>query len=462
MTDRILNIADVASRQLCCGCGACASLAPDRIEMIDVLEHGRRPRYRRPDDAGAADDAALAVCPGLSLEHRRAAENDDLIAELRPGWGPVLEVWEGYAGDDAIRFAGSSGGAATALALAGLEDGPMHGALHIAARDDAPLLNHTVFSTTRTELLAATGSRYAPASPCDGLRLIEQAPAPCVFIGKPCDVVAATKAARLRPALDERLGLTIAIFCAGTPTTRATYRLLEKLGVDDPADVVSVRYRGRGWPGETTVIIRTAAGLERRSLSYREAWGGILSRDRQWRCQVCPDHTGEFADLSIGDPWRRAPRPGEAGSSLILVRTERGRRLLRRAVERGHLIAQRVPASHLADSQPNLLRARGAVWGRLLVCRLLRIPAPHYRGFPIFRFWRSELSLGAKARSILGTFRRIVTRRLTGRVALEPLGAPPARPARSPKFDDEKNAGAEGETAAPRATDHPAAALPTG
>ena len=47
--------------------------------------------------------------------------------------------------------------------------------------------------------------------------MIQNAPAPCVFIGKPCDVAAVENVRRLRPALDEKVGLTIAIFCAGTP-----------------------------------------------------------------------------------------------------------------------------------------------------------------------------------------------------------------------------------------------------
>jgi len=423
MTDRILNIADVVARQLCAGCGACASLDPDRIEMFDSLAHGRRPRYRRAQGETRDDEAALRVCPGIGLEHQREAGEGEPIAELRPGWGSVREVWEGHATDEAIRFAGSSGGAVTAIALACLEEAGMHGALHITARPDAPLLNHTVLSTTRAELVNATGSRYAPASPCDGLHLIERASGPCVFIGKPCDVAAVDKACALRPELEKRIGLTIAIFCAGTPTTRATLRLLEHIGVADPADVVSIRYRGRGWPGDTTITVRTAGGLETRSLPYSKAWGDILSTERQWRCQVCPDHTGEFADLAVGDPWYRRPQPGDPGSSLILVRTERGRRMMRQALEGGYLSARRVRPSCLAASQPNLLRARGAVWGRLLTCRLLGVPAPRYRGFAMFRFWVSELSIREKIRSIVGTTRRIIRRRLRGRIVVQPDAA---------------------------------------
>ena len=56
-------------------------------------------------------------------------------------------------------------------------------------------------SRTRAELLAATGSRYAPASPCDGLKMIEDAPGPCVFIGKPCDVEGLRLSQAARPTL---------------------------------------------------------------------------------------------------------------------------------------------------------------------------------------------------------------------------------------------------------------------
>ena len=396
--------------------------------MFDSLAHGRRPRYRDASLESRDDEAALRVCPGVQLEHQPDTGRGEAIAELLPGWGRVLEVWEGHAADEAIRFAGSSGGAVTAIALACLERAGMHGVLHVAARPDAALLNHTVLSTTRSELLQATGSRYAPASPCDGLHLIERAGAPCVFIGKPCDVAAVDKARALRPALDKRLGLTIAIFCAGTPTTRATLRLIEHLGVADPADVVSLRYRGNGWPGDTTVTVRTADGLEMRSLPYSKAWGDILSADRQWRCQVCPDHTGEFADLAIGDPWHRSPQPGDPGSSLILVRTERGRRTLCSAIEGGYLSARRVRPSCLPASQPNLLRARGAVWGRLFTCRVLGVPVPRYRRFAMFRFWVSELSALEKVRSILGTARRIIRRRLRGTIDVKPDAAALSRP----------------------------------
>lgn len=404
MGPSIRQIGDVAERNLCTGCGACAYRQPDVIRMVDVPDDGRRPLVLLRDGRPADTTTALAVCPGAALSHPSPPPEDRAAHELRAAWGPVLEVWEGYAGDHEIRHAGSSGGAASALALHCLESEGMHGVLHIAARSDVPYLNETVLSRTRSDLLAATGSRYAPASPCDGLQRVAEAPAPCVFIGKPCDVAATQKARQLSPELDEKLGLTIAMFCAGTPSTRGTLAMARRVGVA-PNEIEAVRYRGLGWPGRARV--RRRGETSDRTLSYEESWGEILQRHRQWRCRVCVDHTGEFADVSVGDPWYRDIPEDEPGRSLIVVRTERGRDLVHAAVSSGALVAEHVSSDLLGASQPNLLNARGAVWGRVAVSRLLGVAVPRYRNLPTFRWWWRELSARQKAQSTLGTLRRI-------------------------------------------------------
>jgi len=411
----IRNIRDVAEKHLCTGCGVCSYLAPGAIEMVDDLDRGRRPLVR--DDGGASAPELLLACPGHALGHDDPPPSG-AIPELLPEWGPILEVWEGFAGDAELRFAASSGGAASALALHGIERGGMHGVLHIAAREDVPWLNRTVLSRSRAELLAATGSRYAPASPCDRLDLVEKAPAPCVFIGKPCDVAAVREAARQRPALAEKLGLTIAIFCAGTPSTRGTLELFRRLGIADPSRVRSVRYRGNGWPGRWTVEFEDGE-MRVETLSYDESWGE-LQKFRQWRCYVCADHTGEFADIAVADPWYREIPPGEPGRSLVLARTERGRAFLAQAIASGHLVLERKGPEIVAASQPNLLKTRGAVWGRVLVTRLFGAAAPRYHGMALFPTWWKRLTPREKLSSLLGTVKRTFKKGLRRAVPVRP------------------------------------------
>lgn len=416
----VLTIHDVVDRQLCSGCGACEFLNPTEVRMVDVPEFGRRPAVTRSDGNGGGRDNELCACPGAELGHAGNGDRDGMIAELYAGWGPVLGVWEGHANDKEIRLSGSSGGAASALALFCLEREGMHGVLHTSARADVPYLNETVLSKGRDELLSRTGSRYSPASPCEGLGRIEEAEGPCVFIGKPCDVAAASMARKVRPKLDENIGLLLAFFCAGTPSTQGTLDLLSRMGVADPDSVSQLRFRGNGWPGKWTVRYSESDVERTQELSYEESWG-FLQKYRQWRCHICPDHTGEFADIAVGDPWHRDRNDDQVGRSLILARTERGRRIIEEAAKAGYVTVEAVAAGALPASQPNLLMSRGALWGRLLSLRMARVPVPRYSGFEMFRFWRRSLSLKQKVQSFVGTWRRIRRRGLYRRVRVEAI-----------------------------------------
>jgi coenzyme F420 hydrogenase subunit beta len=288
-----------------------------------------------------------------------------------------------------------------------MEQEMMHGVLHIGPDMRSPHKNRTVLSKNRADILSRTGSRYSPASPCDSLGLIESAPDKCVFVGKPCDLAAVRKASALRPGLDRNIGLTVGIFCAGTPATQGTLDLLAEIKVKTE-DVEEIRYRGRGWPGKFSVRVR-GEEQPRELLTYMDAWG-FVQKYRPYRCYLCPDGTSEFADISCGDPWYRPVEEGEQGYSMVLVRTERGRRILEGARNAGYISIERADPAILEASQKNLLAKRSAVWGRLLALRAFGIPSPQLKGFFLFRNWLG-VPAAEKLRSVAGTTRRIVQRK---------------------------------------------------
>ena len=103
------------------------------------------------------------------------------------------------------------------------------------------------------------------------------------------------------------------------------------------------------------------------------------------------------------------------GSSLIVARTTVGRQCVETAIEGGALTALRVDPELLPKSQPNLLRTRGEVWGRMLGARLTGALTPTYRGLPSFGLWLSEVPLSRKVRSILGAMRRCLRQKIAFR-----------------------------------------------
>lgn len=399
------TIEDVVNWRLCVGCGACSYLSGGVLRMENDPVHGHIPVLSGPRDASMMRKCT-DVCPAVETRLDKIDRNTDPLGGIVAGVGPVLEVWEGHATDPETRFKGSSGGALTALSRYAIERGGMHGVLHVAEDPEKPLLNRTVMSRSYEELLAATGSRYSPASTCDGLDQIEKAPAPCVFVGQPSEVAALRKARTLRPELDRKVGVALSFFCAGSPATRGTEELLKRRCID-PSEVERLRYRGRGWPGMFAVWLKGGSEpvLE---LTYAESWA-FMQAYRPWSVHLWPDGCGEHADVSCGDPWYREVQAGEQGSSLLVVRSDVGRQLVRGAMEAGYL--ELVPSSvaRVVASQKGLVAKKGAVWGRLISMRLIGIPVPAHVGYRLFRTWLG-IPFSDKLRSTLGTFRRVFSR----------------------------------------------------
>ena len=369
---------------------------PGEIRMVDDLNTGRRPVVKD----GASTERALRACPGVELSHDRSSWSAGWDPVLADEWGPVLAVWEGYASDEVIRFRGSSGGAATALSLWSLETGQAEAVVHTAARPEALEFNDAVLSRSRSDLLERTGSRYAPASPCEG---ISDVTGSFTLVGKPCDVAGGRKLEDhgLLPH-NAKMGLSIAIFCAGAPSTRATLDYLGGQWGDGPERLTELRYRGRGWPGK--FVARDDAGNSHEA-TYAESWG-VIQAGRPWRCRVCPDHTGEFADVSVGDPWHTAPEPGAVGRSLVVARTSRGVEAVEQAMAAGFLELERVDHRLLPASQDELRKTRSAVFGRILAMKIVGVPTPSFRGLSLFRTWLFSSPRNVM-RSVLGTLRRV-------------------------------------------------------
>jgi coenzyme F420 hydrogenase subunit beta len=403
---QIRSIQDVVDWGLCTGCGACYyACSKSGVSLVNIEAVGIRPHFHTAKCAGCKE--CLSICPGYQVdadlatgEHAESSEGDHEV-------GYALEIWEGYAADPEIRRQASSGGLLSALALYCLEKEGMGFVLHTAMDEIKPWTNKTVQSRDRSEILARTGSRYAPASPCDELRLIEESARPCVFIGKPCDTAAVAMLREKRPALDRNLGLVLTFFCAGTPSTKGTLDLMKSLNVS-PEKVASVRYRGDGWPGRFRVISANDDG--EKSFSYRESWSR-LSHDRAFRCQLCPDGLGRVADISCGDAWERFVDGQDIGRSVAVVRTRRGQEILHRALAARYVDLEPVGATAIPASQPSQINRNREVFGRLLAMRLLMVPVPNFTGFSLFRSWM-RLPFLRRIRTILGSIRRLVLRKL--------------------------------------------------
>ncbi|WP_136808166.1 Coenzyme F420 hydrogenase/dehydrogenase, beta subunit C-terminal domain [Desulfosediminicola flagellatus] len=407
MSRKIHTIQDVVDWNLCVGCGACVAMCTHNhgTTLEDIGSVGIRPKFTGDYCKHCSD--CLSICPGYSIDASevRDTELETAIENLLVGTYHAL--YEGHSADPYIRYTGSSGGVLTSLAAYCLEQEGMDFVLHTAMNPDEPWKNRTVISRSREELIARAGSRYCTSSPCEWLDRIENNDKPCVFIGKPCDVAALTKARRVRPELDRKVGLAMSFFCAGTPCSDAVMELANTLGADTQ-DISSVHFRGQGWPGK----FRVNRGPESEPITntYIDTWKK-LSRRRPFRCHICPDGMGQLSDIVSGDAWNRYTGTGEnPGLSHVIVRTAHGREILKKAEDAGYLNLLTIEPDDIIEAQGLVLR-RTMAFGRIVGMKLTGAPTTEFKNFHLLQAWLKN-NPSTMLISIFGTLKRMALRGL--------------------------------------------------
>lgn len=159
--------------------------------------------------------------------------------------------------------------------------------------------------------------------------------------------------------------------------------LLDELGITSQEEVTDLRYRGHGWPGNFSVA--TMGNTERSEMSYKRAWDTVLTKKKAFRCNMCPDGTGESADISVGDAWNRETGNDFAGASLVLTRTNKGRECIEQMEQAGRLIVSQGTEDDLYKAQNGLLMRHRHVFVKIFWLRVLGMAAPSFRGYPLFR-----------------------------------------------------------------------------
>lgn len=398
-TAKANGLEEIVESGFCSGCGVCAGmLGASKVEMR-LSAQG----YLRPFPVGmlSAEDSELvrAICPGICLEH------DEHSSPRRSIWGPIEKARTGHAADLPIRHQGSSGGIVSALAVHLLESRQVDFVAQIAVAAGKPLANEVQMSRTQADVLRAAGSRYAPAAPLARLNEFLSTGQRFAVVGKPCDVAAVRNLARLDSRIGRQVPYLLSFMCAGVPSINGTHEILRELGVDSNG-LQSFRYRGDGWPGMTRAVGVDGQIAE---MDYATAWGTILNRHLQFRCKICPDGTGEFADVACADAWYGKdgyPDFGEReGRSLVLTRTPKGEALVQEAVRAGAIEVADLTVSEIARMQPYQRDRKQVVLGRLLATRLRRGWAPRFRHLGLVR---ASLGTGPLhwLRNVIGTYRR--------------------------------------------------------
>jgi len=367
----------VVENNLCTGCGACYVVCPSSAIKLRMKEDG----FLKPViDHGKCRMCSLCikVCPSINnryvdvLNTFNYQNYDDLV-------GKFIDIYIGHALNSFIRYNASSGGVVTALLVDALEKREIDGAIVTYMRvKNGLLFPYVGIATKKEDILKAMGSKYLPVPLVTIFKTIlkEKNDKKYALVGLPCHIRGYRKLVKIYPELQRKIKFTIGLLCGGQPSILATYYILWRYNVDF-TKLINLRYRGEGWPGSMKISLINGKAIK---ISYEKYYGkdGFGAYFVNTGCRICADHTAEYADLSVGDPWIRGYKD-QVGSSIIVTRTQIGESIVRNAAKNGVIALKRIPLSVFKASMIEELLYRKT--NSELKCKILglrRIPLYSY------------------------------------------------------------------------------------
>lgn len=313
----------VISAGLCTGCGACINLCPyfrsnkgkTAILFPCTVEQGR----------------CFAYCPKIEVDLDELSQDLFGTVYKEHALGSYRSIVTAQAGKSMKPLNPQAGGTVSALIYFALSRGYVHGAV-LTDRDG--ILPLPRYVTDPEEACKCAQSKYTAAPTLSSLnKVIADGEMNIGVVGTPCQVLAVAQMRLHRKrnrVSDEPIGLVIGLFC----TWALDFRAFEPF-IKGKVDVRRVTKVDIPPPPAEVFQVYT---------DHRLALEIPLTEVRPLvpeGCSYCLDMTAEFSDVSVG------VLEGRPDLNTLVIRTERGQRLVEEATQAGYLTISDMPAENL-------------------------------------------------------------------------------------------------------------------
>lgn len=314
---------DVQKKGLCVNCGTCVGQCPYFMShkgTVAMLFPCTMPEGR-----------CYANCPKTEVDYEKITRSFFDKGFDGSALGHYLEIKKGRAGQK-MKSKGSfqNGGVVSAMITFAMQKGLIDSAA-LTNRDG--LVPVPVLATSVEEVLECSSSKYMASSTVASVNEYAKLNKNKLgVVGTPCQL---TGVAQMRMNTLERenfidpVSLSIGLFCTWAIDTRKFIELLT-----DKIDISKITAMDVPPPPEEVMRIITDGELVDIPLED-------IRKMIPEGCSICPDMTSEFADISVG------ALEDDSTFNTIIIRTEKGARLVAEAVNEGYLELDELPVSSL-------------------------------------------------------------------------------------------------------------------
>jgi coenzyme F420 hydrogenase subunit beta len=305
-------IKDVVDPSFCVGCGTCEAVCPVNVIKLenyiptlirDCIECGIcYSNCPRTDFDGAEMDNKI---------HGRTRKDSENLT------GIYSEVYAAKAVPQDIQDHAQDGGVVTALLTQFLADGG-DAVIVAGLEEDQAWVPNPVIAKTRAEVIKAAGTKYTPSPTLVGVKeaVKGQKLDKIAVVGTPCQITGLTRmtlGAKKNVKYGNAVDLKVGLFCMETFNHGSFMDYLSENEVDVTKVTKFEIKKGRFYAHN---------GEER---LHRARLKKVKKLIRSC-CAHCGDFANEFADISVGNVG------SDPGYSTVLVRTDRGKQALDKAV----------------------------------------------------------------------------------------------------------------------------------
>ena len=377
------NVVSVASRGFCSGCGVCAGVCPAGcLEMRFNTTGEYLPEIVSEDCTQCG--LCSRVCPFIDGnpdedEHGKVlyAASDGMNHCSETGY--YRNCFVGYAPQEEIRWAGSSGGMLTWTLCELLRRNEIDHVVCVHSNPDPGKLYCFNIVSTLEEVRASSKSSYYPVELSEVIQHILGRPGRYVVVGLPCVCKAIRNAQKTIPKLEQRIRFVIGLVCAGQQVNAGFAQAISiKSGLDGDLIRICFRAKKKGVSPQNYIFqLESSQGSFAETTFFdgvKEFWAS--GAFRLSGCNYCDDAFAECADAAFMDAWLPEYANDSAGHNIVLCRNPTFSDLLREVDTLEPIGIDQVIRSQPIHSKRNSLRAR------LFVGHCLGYRAPLKRVLP--------------------------------------------------------------------------------
>jgi len=312
----------VFDRDLCSVCGACVGICP----YFKV--HGGK--VAKIFDCDLEQGSCYAHCPKTGVDFEKLSNNYFSQSYSESALGTYQRIVAAKAGGTLTGNQFQNGGTVTALVVAALEKNLIEGAVLTGADGLLPVPK---IAKSTQEILACVSTKYSAAHTAS---LVNEAAKNkqqnLGVVGTACQL---TGIANMRSnplqkdGFVDPVNLVIGLFCTWSLDARKFRDYLA--GRLDPETITGMDVPPP--PAEVFVVKTTTGNVEFPLAEIRE----LIPEG----CAVCPDMTAKWSDISVG------ALEGKSNWNTLIIRSERGEKLVNEAVAAGYLELDDFPAESM-------------------------------------------------------------------------------------------------------------------